>query len=277
MPTVKIRKLTYDNDNTLQAMRHFITLDNYGEIVVKDAELVETYNNLESKCNSIPKLEAKIQDLEKNINDSTGLNTKNRDLKKEIQEKDKETSSLQDKIKGFELEIQSLQDKNDTLNNTIQGLHDNLESMKGGRDELSKELQSNIESLKGERDKLSKELQNQEDIKTIFNRWGTYQSLQKDVSIISFFMSRPNTDVRQKTIIEIFKERMDKTTVRKHLYGLVEKGILQELEFKGTYRYNPYKCDMSRDMDRLAQLILGNELFKLAVEHHNKKLEDRTR
>jgi len=277
MPTIKIRKLTFDTDGTFQAMRHFITLNDYGEIVVKDAELVETYNNLESKCNSIPKLEAKIQDLEKNITDSNGLNTKNYDLKKQIQEKDKETSSLQDKIKGFELKTRSLQDKNNTLNNTIQKKQSNIESLQGERDELSKDIQSNIESLKGERDKLSKELQNQEDIKTIFNKWGTYQSLKKDVSIISFFMSRPDTDVRQKTIIEIFKERMDKTTVRKHLYGLVGKGILRESDFKGTYRYNSYNCDMSRDMDQLAQLILGNELFKLAMEHHNKKLEDRTR
>jgi DNA repair exonuclease SbcCD ATPase subunit len=256
MPTIKIKKLTYDNDNTFQAMKHFITLDNYGEIVVKDAELVETYNNLESKCNSIPKLEAKIQDLEKNITDGNGLNTKNWDLKKQIQEKDKETSSLQDKIKGFELEIQSLQDKNDTLNNTIQ------------------ELQSNIESLQGERDKLSKELQKQEDIKTIFNRWGTYQSLQKDVALIRFFMDRSDTDVRQKKVIEWFRNSMDKTTVRKHLYGLVKKKILQEPDFKGTYRFNSSIFDMSRDMDRLAQLILGYELFEMAVDQHNKKLED---
>ena len=180
----------------------------------------------------------------------------NWDLKKQIQEKDEKISSLQDKIKGFESEIQSLQDKNDILDNTTQ------------------ELENNIKSLKGERDKLLKDLQKQEDIKTIFNRWGTYQSLQKDVALVRFFMSRPNTDVRQKTIIEIFKERMDKTTVRKHLYGLVEKGILQEPEFKGTYRFNFYKCDMSHDMDRLAQSILGYELFEMAMEHHNKKLED---
>lgn len=277
MPTIKIRKLTFDADDTFQAMRNFITLDKYGELVVKDAVLVESFGNLESKCNSIPKLEAKIQDLEKNITDSTGLNTKNWDLKKQIQEKDKETSSLQGKIKGFELKTQSLQDKNDTLNNTIQELQSNIESLKGERDELSKDVQSNIESLKGERDKLSKELQGQEDIKDTFNKWGTYQSLQKDVAIIRFFTSRPNTDVRQKTIIEIFKERMDKTTVRKHLYGLVKKGILQETKFKGTYRYNSYNCDMSRDMDMLAKLILGYELFEMAMKHHNKKLEDRTR
>ena len=256
MPTIKIRKLTYDADTTFQAMRNFITLDKYGEIVVKDAMLVETFGNLESKCNSIPKLEAKIQDLEKNINDSTELNTKNWDLKKQIQEKDKETSSLQDKIKGFESEIQSLQDKNDTLNNTIQ------------------ELQSNIESLQGERDGLSKDIQGQEDIKTIFNRWGTYQSLQKDVALIRFFMDRSDTDVRQKKVIECFRNSMDKTTVRKHLYGLVKKKILQEPDFKGTYRFNSSSFDMSRDMDRLAQLILGYELFEMAVEHHNKKLED---
>jgi len=256
MPTIKIRKLTFDTDGTFRAMRHFITLNDYGEIVVKDAELVETYNNLESKCNSIPKLEAKIQDLEKNINDNTGLNTKNYDLKKQIQEKDKEISSVYDKIKGFELEIQSLQDKNNTLNNTIQ------------------ELQSNIESLQGERDGLSKDIQGQEDIKTIFNRWGTYQSLQKDVALIRFFMSRPNTDVRQKKVIECFRNSMDKTTVRKHLYGLVKKGILQEPDFKGTYRFNSSSFDMSRDMDRLAQLILGYELFEMAMENHNKKLED---
>ena len=256
MPTIKIRKLTFDADDTFQAMRNFITLDKYGEIVVKDAVLVETFRNLESKCNSIPKLEAKIQDLEKNITDNNGLNTKNWDLKKQIQGKDKETSSLQDKIKGFKLKTQSLKDENDTLNNTIQ------------------ELQSNIKTLQGEHDRLSKDMQKQEDIKTIFNKWGTYLSLQKDVALVRFFMDRPDTDVRQKKVIETFKNVMDKTTVRKHLYGLVEKGILQEPDFKGTYRFNSFSFDMSRDMDRLAQLILGYELFKMAMENHNKKLED---
>ena len=263
MPTIKIRKLTFDADDTFQAMRNFITLNQYGELVVKDAVLVETFSNLESKCNSIPKLEAKIQDqdikirdLEKNITDSNGLNTKNWDLKKQIQEKDEEISGLQDKIKDFELKTQSLQDKNDTLNNTIQ------------------ELQSNIESLKAGHDELSKNLQKEEDIKTIFNKWGTYQSLQKDVALIRFFMSRPDTDVRQKTVIEWFRNSMDKTTARKHLYGLVEKEILQEPDFKGTYRFNSSYHDMSRDMDRLAELILGDGLFELAVQHRNKKLED---
>ena len=255
METIKVKKMTFDDADTFRSLNRFISYDN-GEIVIHDSKLVEAFDSMESNYNYIQKLEAKIQDLEKNITDSTGLNTENWNLKKQIQEKDQEISSLQGKIKDFELEIQSLQDKNDTLNNTIQ------------------ELQSNIESLQGERDELSKDIQGQEDIKTIFNKWGTYQSLQKDVALIRFFMDRSDTDVRQKKVIEWFRNSMDKTTVRKHLYGLVKKKILQEPDFKGTYRFNSSSFDMSRDMDRLAQLILGYELFEMAMENHNKKLED---
>ncbi len=259
MPTIKIKRMVYDATDTFQTLKNFIILDNHGNLVIKDAKLAEAFDNMESNYNYNKELETKIQDLEKNIKDSAGLNTKNRDLKKEIQEKDEETSSLQERIKDFELEIQSLQDKNDTLNNTLQ------------------ELQNNIESLQGERDELSKDIQKQEDIKTIFNRWGTYQSLMKDVGIVRFFMDRSDTDVRQKKVIEWFRNSMSKVTVRKHLYSLVKKKILRETDFKGTYRFNNSSFAMSRDMDTLAQSILGYGLFELAMEHHNKKLEDRDR
>ena len=263
MPTIKIKRLTYDATDTFQTLKNFITLDTHGNLVVKDVELAEAFDNMESNYNYSKELETKIQGLEKNIDDNTGLSIKSSDLKKQVQGRDKEISSLQRKIKDLEqkiqsseLEIQSLKDKNDTSNNTIQ------------------ELQSNIESLKGERDELSKELQKEEDIKTTFNKWGTYVSLQKDATIIRFFMNRPDTDVRQKTVIKHFKNIMAVPTLRKHLYGLVEKRILSEPEFKGTYRFNFSSSGMPHDMDRLAQLILGQDLFEMAVDHHNKKLED---
>ncbi len=43
------------------------------------------------------------------------------------------------------------------------------------------------------------------EIKDIFNKWGTYQSLQKDVALVRYFMERPDQKVRQKTVIKHFK------------------------------------------------------------------------
>lgn len=106
-----------------------------------------------------------------------------------------------------------------------------------------------------------------EELITIFNKWGTYRSLQKDAEIVKYFIKRPEQDIRQKTIIEKFKGKMAPITVRKHLYNLVEKGILEENpQYPGTYAFVPYHYRrMGIDMDRLVKTIVGQDIYDIAV------------
>lgn len=102
--------------------------------------------------------------------------------------------------------------------------------------------------------------------KEIFNKWGTFQSLQKDAQLVKYFLARPETDVRQKTIIEHFKGEMSAKTVREHLKKLVKKGILDENPlYRGTYVFVPSNYRrMGVDMDKLVRAIVGEDIYELA-------------
>jgi DNA-binding IclR family transcriptional regulator len=103
------------------------------------------------------------------------------------------------------------------------------------------------------------------ELEYIFNRWGTYQSLQKGLDIVKFFMEKPEEKIRQKTIIQHFEGKMSAKTVREHLYRLVEKRILDEDVFKGTYIFFPNRYrDLGVDMDRLLRAIAGKEIYDMA-------------
>ena len=107
-----------------------------------------------------------------------------------------------------------------------------------------------------------------DDIKDIFNKWGTYQSLQKDVALVRYFMKRPGEKIRQKTVIKHFENEMVPKTVRAHLYKLVKKGILiEDPEYKGTYIFSDsgFK-DFAVDMDKLFKAIFGEDLYDIAVQ-----------
>lgn len=112
-----------------------------------------------------------------------------------------------------------------------------------------------------------------DEIKDIFNKYGTYQSLQKDVAIIRYFVERPEIKVRQKTVIKHFENKMSPKTVREHLYKLVNKGILiEDPEYKGTYifSFSNFK-GFAVDMDKLFKAIFGEDLYKIAGQIWEKK------
>ena len=102
-------------------------------------------------------------------------------------------------------------------------------------------------------------------IKYTFNKYGTYISLIKDVKLLEFFINRTDKEVRQKTIIDYFSCWSPKT-VRRHLDRLVQKEIIKEShEFRGTYIFHPgYHQNMKFDMDNIARVILGEELYEMA-------------
>ncbi len=103
------------------------------------------------------------------------------------------------------------------------------------------------------------------ELEYIFNRWGTYQSLQKDLDIVKFFMERPEEKIRQKTIIQHFEGKMSAKTVREHLYRLAEKQILKWNVFKETYIFFPKRYrDLGMDMDILLRAITWKEVYDLA-------------
>ncbi len=110
-------------------------------------------------------------------------------------------------------------------------------------------------------------------IKDSFNKYGSYQSLQKDVAIIRYFMERPEEKVRQKTVIKHFKNGMSPKTVREHLYKLVKKEILfGDPEYKGTYIFNFDSFqDFLVDMDKLFKAIFGEDLYIIAGQIWEKK------
>lgn len=101
--------------------------------------------------------------------------------------------------------------------------------------------------------------------KYTFNKYGTYQSLKKDAELLYFFIYKPDEEIRQKNIIIYFSKWSPKT-VRRHLKRLVEKKVITESsDFCGTHIFHPgYHRGMAVDMDSLARVILGDELYMLA-------------
>jgi|GEM_PF-4130742 len=129
---------------------------------------------------------------------------------------------------------------------------------------------------------------NKENIKEMFNKWGTYQSLQKDALIVRYFLDKVDQRIRQKTIIENFKGDMDPMTCRKHLYKLVNKNVLQEDQsFKGTY-FLPSKSksdpnnyldhEIVLDVNNIIKLIMGKSIYDLAfsklISDYEKRIKD---
>lgn len=101
--------------------------------------------------------------------------------------------------------------------------------------------------------------------KKLSEKYGTYHSLVKDTQLLFYFLSlKDKQPIRQKVILEHFKDKMKLITVRKHLYGLRDKGILVESEFKGSYSINiPNARSMLEDLDSLLPALLGNEVYIL--------------
>ena len=109
-------------------------------------------------------------------------------------------------------------------------------------------------------------------IKKIYDKYGTYNSLKKDIKILKYFMNHPNEKIRQKTLIQHFNKWSDKTVIR-HLKKLLKNNLIRESDnFKGTYYFKPeYLKDTIYDMEILARYLLGDEIFELAILCYIKK------
>ncbi|MFE3845439.1 hypothetical protein ACFL1L_01075 [Thermoplasmatota archaeon] len=108
----------------------------------------------------------------------------------------------------------------------------------------------------------------------IYNKYGTYKSLLKDIKIITYFMNHPNQEIRQKTMLQYFSKWSEKTVIR-HLKKLVKQNLLKESQrFNGTYIYKPeYIKDTQEDMEMLARTILGDKIFELSIKSYITKQE----
>ena len=262
MPTIKIKKMSYDSAETFNALRKLGLIDFiYNKFKIYDAKLFDKLNQLKESGEIISRLKLENIQLKKKQVDTSAL-----------QEKNKLLSEYQDQIEQYKSEINKLKSQEKQQSNQIQELNKKIKNLKDNNQVLQNEKQDLLASNK----EFQESVEKHEDIKDIFNKWGTYQSLQKDVAIVKYFMERPRESIRQKTVIEYFKNYMDKTTVREHLYKLVRKDILSEPEFKGTYSFNypRYHSDMAIDMDRVAEIILGEDLYKMAVDQYKQKNDE---
>jgi len=110
---------------------------------------------------------------------------------------------------------------------------------------------------------------NTELFKEIFNKWGTYQSLEKDAMIVDYFLKQLNKSdkfIRQKTLVNHFKDDMSPKTCRVHIYRLLDKMILFEHpDFRGAYQIDPeYAKALWNTCDQLIGAVMSSEICNLA-------------
>jgi len=117
--------------------------------------------------------------------------------------------------------------------------------------------------------KLEKKVEELSYIHGICDKFGTYQSLQKDVEIIMFFLNNSGHKRRYIEVIDNFTDkRWGKSTIEKHLRDLTERGILKRTHLPGEYELD---YDLSRDMDLLIHYLVGDSLYRLAKKSWEKR------
>ena len=277
MPTIKLKRLTFDTAETFNALnkQRLLTLfQNQNELVIRDGMIYDKICQLEKSRATISKLTEENEELKKNQVNVSALISEKDKLKEQLQENSKPLDEYKTQNVQYESEINKLKSQGDKQRSQIQELNNKIKTLEKDKQDIQKESQE----LQASNKELSKSTEAYEDIREIFNKWGTYQSLQKDIAIVKLFMEKPDQEIRQKTIIDRFR-RMDKTTVRLHLYKLVRKGILKEPQFKGSYQLNTNDDTdglqgIAPDVDRIAGLILGENLYEMAVDQHRQKTEE---
>ena len=113
-----------------------------------------------------------------------------------------------------------------------------------------------------------------EEIKSIFNRWDTFQSFEKDVMIINYLAD--GKEHRQKEIVDTisppgsYSPPMAPPTVKKHLYKLVKKGIIKESrKFRGTYY-----MDDPPSFSKIVKALLGEPVYEALLNEWVKGFSD---
>jgi hypothetical protein len=103
----------------------------------------------------------------------------------------------------------------------------------------------------------------------ICDKFGTYQSLQKDVDIVMFFLNNDGNKRRYIEVVDNFTGKgWGRSTIEKHLRDLTERGILRRTHLPGEYEVN---YDLSRDMDLLVHYLIGDSLYRLAKKSWEKE------
>ena len=272
--TIKLKRLTFDTPETFNALNEEQLLSlfrNQNELVIRDGMIYDKICQLDKSRATISKLTEENEGLKKSQVNVSALTIERDNLKEQLsktQEESKPSSDYQAQVDKYKAEINKLKSECKKHLDQVQEFSGKIKILEKDNQDIQKESQE----LQASNKELSKSTEGHDDIKEIFNKWGTYQSLQKDIAIIKFFMEKPDQEIRQKTIIDRFRY-MDKTTVRLHLYKLVKKGILEEPHFKGSYQLNSLQ-GIATDVDRIARLILGENLYEMAVDQYQQENDE---
>jgi len=284
MPTIKVRRLNFDANDTFRALSPYIVFVSQHELTIHDNDLYNTLDQVEKIEKLITSLKEENTRLEEKQIAMPIVIAERDKLREQIAEAQKESRSsfeYKDQSDKYKSEIIQLKSQEGKQLSQIQELNDKIVDSTKKIQSLEKDnqtLQKDKQVLQNERKdievsikELQDSLQEREDIKTFFSKWGTFLSLKKDIQIIQFFLSMPGQDIRQKTVINTFTS-WDKSTVRNHLYRLLQKGILKETGFRGSYRLNKTAyIDMAKDVDEIASIILGRDLYEMALSQHEQK------
>jgi len=109
---------------------------------------------------------------------------------------------------------------------------------------------------------LEKQIEQLKFIRGITDKFGTFQSLKKDIELINYFLQKENCTRRYIELITYF-ERLgwSKSTVEHHLRHLHQVGVLEGGAFLGEHKL----CeDVSSDMDLLIQILIGEDIYSQA-------------
>lgn len=260
MPFLKVKFLEYDSNESLNQwlkdgyfkLGESIRSGFYKSFIVRESSLSAEWNQLQSKIKSLSEenkqLKNQLLQKETTIADLEGQLTGSTDKHKE-------------RLKSLQKDIKNLTEENKRLSDSLK----NQDKLINENKRLSKDLE---EKSKIVDDKLT--------IQEIFNRWGTFQSLQKDMAIIRYFMDRTNETIRQKTICEYFKSIMSVKTCREHLYKLVDKKILLEsYEFKGSYIFRDSGfSNISFNALSLIEKLMGPDILGFAEQQWERNYID---
>lgn len=102
----------------------------------------------------------------------------------------------------------------------------------------------------------------------------TLKSVRKDVAIIKYFVNQREKDInqlRQRSVIDHFKDTMSKGCVISHLHKLLSDGILvNDSMFPGTYTLNASAyIDYGEQLIESCLRLLGEDIKDLITSKYS--------